>query len=64
MLNIGDPATPEGAIANRAYKRLEELVAELELEPGIADMAHQVPRHQYPCLHTLQRCLQAEPCIC
>ena len=55
MLNISDPGTPEGAIANRAYKRLEELVAELELELGIADMAHQVPQPRSPCLHLLKR---------
>ena len=55
MLNISDAATPEGAIANRAYKRLEELVAELDLEPGIADMAHQVPTHRFSCLPSSQR---------
>lgn len=42
MLNINDPATSEGSISERAFKRLDELVAELELEAGVAHMAHQV----------------------
>ena len=42
MLNINDPTTPEGAISERALKRLEELVGEMELELGLAHMAHQV----------------------
>ena len=42
MLNIEDPTTAEGGVADRACKRLEELTAELDLEPGLADMAAQV----------------------
>lgn len=42
MISISNPKTPEGAIAARAYTRLNELVAELELESSITDMAHQV----------------------
>ena len=42
MMSISNSKTPEGAIATRAYNRLNELVTELELDPGITDMAHQV----------------------
>ena len=44
MISISNPKTPEGAIAARAYNRLNELVAELDLESGITEMAHQVSR--------------------
>lgn len=42
MLSINDPLTPEGSVADRALKRLEELVTEMDLEPGMMRMAHQV----------------------
>lgn len=42
MLNISNPKTPEGAIASRAYNRLNELVSELDLDSSVMEMAHQV----------------------
>jgi len=49
MMAISNPSTPEGAIAKRAYLRLHELVTEMDLDPSITDMAHQVPP---PCACT------------
>lgn len=42
MLAINDPGTPEGGVSERALKRLDELVTEMDLEPGMMRMAHQV----------------------
>jgi len=41
MRAIGDPASPEGAIARRAFERLTDIVAELQLDPSIVELAHQ-----------------------
>ena len=62
MMAISNPKTPEGTIAARAHSRLSELVHELDLDPSITEMAHQVDTHPtYRVFRGSSRLLRARP---
>lgn len=42
MRNIADAASAEGGIARRAFDRLTDIAAELQLDSNIVELAHQV----------------------
>ncbi|KAL0025228.1 hypothetical protein WJX77_008845 [Trebouxia sp. C0004] len=41
MQRIADASTPEGHVADKAYRRISELVDELKLDEGHTELAHQ-----------------------
>lgn len=42
MRCIADPGSAEGGIARRAFDRLTDIAAELQLDSNIVELAHQV----------------------
>jgi hypothetical protein len=42
MRSIADTASSEGSIARRAFDRLTDIAAELQLDTSIVELAHQV----------------------
>lgn len=41
MRRLADPSTPEGMVAQKAYRRITELLEELKLDEGHLDFATQ-----------------------
>ncbi|KAL3149213.1 hypothetical protein ABBQ32_002039 [Trebouxia sp. C0010 RCD-2024] len=44
MRRLADPSTPEGMVAQKAYRRITELLEELKLDEGHLDFATQAPQ--------------------
>lgn len=42
MRRLADPSTPEGVVAQKAYRRIAELLEELKLDEGHLELATQV----------------------
>lgn len=50
MRSIAEPASAEGGIARRAFDRLTDTAAELQLDANIVELAHQVSCSISSCL--------------
>ena len=48
MRRLADPSTPEGVVAQKAYRRIAELLEELKLDEGHLELATQVDYSQAP----------------